>query len=155
MGFEDSHNSESACTPVPCNTEDSREGRPQILIVDDCQVNRRIAQGMLRRLGYSADVAQGGREALAAIREGSYSLIFLDLQMPEMDGLEVARRIRLAQEDGVVGFGRSLRIVACTANVFPEDRAACFSAGMDEFLPKPLTPPALQAIVAAQLVPRD
>lgn len=153
MWFDDSLNSDSPYSPARhCCAECGRDTRPQILIVDDCLVNRRVALLMLRQLGYPADVAQDGRDALAAIGRGSYSLVFLDIQMPDMGGLEVARRIRVAQKAGVGGFGPGLRIVACTANVSSEDRAECLAAGMNDFLPKPILPHTLGAMLQKHLL---
>lgn len=106
---------------------------------------------MLRQLGYQADVVEGGREALTAIGGGTYALVFMDVQMPDMDGLEASRRIRQAQAAGVDGFAPGLRIVAYTTNVSPEERAACLSAGMDDHLGKPVSTDTIAAMLAKYL----
>lgn len=124
---------------------------PPILVVDDCRINRRVAVLMLKQLGYTADVVESGREALSAIRAGSYELVFMDVQMPEMNGLEASAKIRQAQAAGVVGFAPGLRIVAYTTNATPEDRAACISAGMDDHLAKPVSPDRMTAILEKYL----
>lgn len=114
---------------------DPREGRPQpvILVVDDLSLNRHVTQGQLQRLGYPVDLAASGPEALEAVSKKDYDVIFMDLRMPGMSGIEATRRIvdKLA--------GRRLPwIVALTASVFEEDREACRKAGMRDFLGKPL-----------------
>ena len=87
---------------------------------------------MLERLGYSADVAANGAEAVDAIRQNVYDFVLMDIQMPELDGIEATRRIR--SELG----GAGPRIAAMTAHALPGDREACLSAGMDDYLVKPM-----------------
>jgi signal transduction histidine kinase/CheY-like chemotaxis protein len=105
----------------------------RILLAEDHATNQRLALLALGRLGYRADVAANGLEVLSALERQSYDVILMDLQMPEMDGLEATRRIRQnrPKETGP-------RIIAMTANVTKNDRLACFEAGMDDFLPKPI-----------------
>jgi PAS domain S-box-containing protein len=110
------------------------EGHPlAILVAEDNPVNQRVALLMLQRLGYRADVAANGREALEALARQRYDLVLMDVQMPEMDGLQAAREIRA----NTVGSFRP-RIVAMTANASTSDRDECFAAGMDDFLTKPV-----------------
>lgn len=111
------------CANAPC----------QILIVEDNIVNQRVAQRLLRRLGYCADIAANGREAIAALQHHAYDVLLMDLHMPEMDGLEAARIIReqLAQT-------RQPMIIAMTAAALLEDRQASIDAGMDAYITKPL-----------------
>jgi CheY-like chemotaxis protein len=106
----------------------------------------------LRSLGYAADVAADGLEAIAALRRKRYALILMDVQMPEMDGLEATRRIRASQASGEPGFSRSLRIIALTANAMTGDRDACMAAGMDDFLAKPVRPAVLKEMLAKYLI---
>ncbi len=105
----------------------------RILIAEDNVINQKVALLLLRRLGYAADVAADGEETLAALRRQRYDLILMDIQMPGMDGLETARRIR----DEWPAEERP-RIIAVTANALQEDRETCLSAGMDGYLSKPV-----------------
>ncbi len=96
-------------------------------------INQKVALLLLERLGYAADVAADGEEALAALRRQRYDVILMDVQMPGMDGLEATRRIR----DEWPAEERP-RIIAVTANALREDREACLAAGMDDYLSKPV-----------------
>jgi signal transduction histidine kinase/DNA-binding response OmpR family regulator len=114
---------------------DSRMGEShplRILLAEDNIVNQRLGRKLLERLGYRADVAANGLEVLEAIQRQHYDLVFMDLQMPEMGGLEATRVIRREQPD------LDLRIVAMTANVMQGDRIQCIESGMDDFLCKPI-----------------
>jgi signal transduction histidine kinase/CheY-like chemotaxis protein/HPt (histidine-containing phosphotransfer) domain-containing protein/sugar lactone lactonase YvrE len=105
----------------------------RILVAEDNVVNQKVALLLLQRLGYAADVAADGNEALAALRRQCYDVILMDVQMPGMDGLETTRRIR----DEWPAAERP-RIIAVTANALREDRETCLSAGMDDYLSKPV-----------------
>jgi CheY-like chemotaxis protein len=104
------------------------------LLAEDNFVNQKVAMQMLARLGYSSDLVANGQEALAALARQSYDIVLLDVQMPEMDGLEVARRICAATSTG----GPRPWMIAITANAMPHDRERCFAAGMDDYLSKPV-----------------
>jgi two-component system, sensor histidine kinase and response regulator len=106
--------------------------RLSILVVEDTPVNQKVAQHLLARFGFRSDVAASGQEALSALEQRAYDLVLMDVQMPEMDGLEATRRIRAQWPE------RNLHIVAMTANVATEDVRRCYEAGMDAFLPKPI-----------------
>jgi signal transduction histidine kinase/DNA-binding response OmpR family regulator len=106
----------------------------RILVAEDNVVNQRLALLALERMGYRAEVAANGVEVLAALGRQPYDLVLMDIQMPEMDGLEATRRIR--QRWGPRGRGPA--IVAMTANALREDREACLVAGMDDYLSKPI-----------------
>ncbi|MDR3673528.1 MAG: ATP-binding protein [Holophaga sp.] len=104
-----------------------------ILVVEDNALNRKVVVTMLKKLGYQADVATNGADALAALDRASYRLVLMDCQMPEMDGFEATGRIR-ARPDAVA----RIPIVALTANAMEGDRDQCLAAGMDDYLPKPV-----------------
>jgi len=105
----------------------------RVLVAEDNAVNQKVALRMLERFGYRADVASNGVEALDAIARQHYDLVFMDVQMPEMDGLETTRRIRELRPD------TRPTIIAMTANAMKEDREECLAAGMDDFVSKPIT----------------
>jgi signal transduction histidine kinase/CheY-like chemotaxis protein len=106
-----------------------------VLVAEDNLVNSRLAQVMLQRAGLCIDLAKTGREAVDCFERQSYDLILMDLQMPEMDGLEATRLIRdIERERG----SRPVPIVATTANVLTGEREQCIAAGMNDFLPKPV-----------------
>jgi PAS domain S-box-containing protein len=113
-----------------------------ILLAEDNPVNRKVAHGYLERLGYKAATAVTGREAVNAVKERRFNLVFMDLQMPEMDGLDAAREIRThcPQDNQPV-------IVALTANAMQGDRETCLAAGMNDYLTKPLKIEDLQAAI--------
>ncbi|MEM6326503.1 MAG: response regulator [Bacteroidota bacterium] len=116
-------------TPAP--TEAAVAAGLSILLVEDNPVNRKVALGLLRRMGGTADVAHNGREAVEKTRERDYDLVLMDVQMPEMDGLEATRRIR-AEHD------HQPTILALTANALAGDAERCREAGMDSHLAKPV-----------------
>ncbi len=101
-------------------------------------VNQMLAKQVLLKLGYSADIASNGREAIASLAKVQYDLIFMDIQMPEMDGLEATQKIRMLSS--IQPF-----IVAMTANAMQGDREECIKAGMDDYISKPFDPNALVA----------
>ena len=109
--------------------------RLHILVAEDNIVNQKLALRLLERLGYAADLAGNGIEAIAAIEDKHYDVVFMDVQMPEMDGLEATRRI-VARWDR----GSRPTIVAMTANAMDGDREMCLAAGMDDYLSKPIRP---------------
>jgi len=111
----------------------------RILLAEDNLINQKVSVAQLRQMGYRPDVVTNGLEALAAVHRNTYDLVLMDVQMPEMDGLETSRRI--IQE---LGEGRRPRLVALTANVFKGDQDASIAAGMDDFLSKPLDSARLQ-----------
>jgi signal transduction histidine kinase/ActR/RegA family two-component response regulator len=104
-----------------------------ILLVEDNAINQKVAQLMIRDLGYKVDLANNGREALNSFVRSHYDLILMDCLMPEMDGFEATRRIRGSGPDGM-----RMPIIAMTANAFAQDREECLAAGMTDYLPKPV-----------------
>jgi CheY-like chemotaxis protein len=116
--------------------EDAQEDgeRPRVLVAEDNEVNSRLATTLLERRGWQVDAVATGVEAVAAAGATPYDLILMDVQMPEMDGLEATRRIRTAEAEGE----RRVPIVALTAYALAGDRARCLEAGMDDYLSKPI-----------------
>jgi PAS domain S-box-containing protein len=117
----------------------AKERPLRILVAEDNLVNQRVALLMLQRLGYTADVASTGRDVLRLLEQRHYDLILMDVQMPEMDGIEATREIVRRS-----GADRP-RILAMTANTSNEDQEKCFQAGMDEFVSKPVRAEDLRA----------
>jgi CheY-like chemotaxis protein/HPt (histidine-containing phosphotransfer) domain-containing protein len=105
----------------------------RILLAEDNLMNQKVALRLLERLGYRADVAMTGLEAIAALERHPYDVVLMDVQMPELDGLDATRRIceRWPEETRP-------HIIAMTANALPEDREACFAAGMKDYVAKPI-----------------
>lgn len=106
----------------------------KILLAEDHPVNQKVTSLMLRKLGYQADIVNNGLEVLEFVQRHRYDLILMDLQMPEMDGVEATRRIRANESER----GYRPHIVALTASVLAEDRENFFAAGIDDFLGKPV-----------------
>jgi two-component system, sensor histidine kinase len=121
---------------------DGPKWNPSILVAEDNPFNSTLVVRMIEKLGFHAERAQDGREALEMARSGKFDIILMDMQMPEMDGLEATLAIR------ALALGRRPRIVALTANAFAEDRDRCLEAGMDDFLSKPFRVDDLRAKLA-------
>ena len=105
----------------------------RILLAEDNPVNQKVAFRMLERMGYAADIANNGLEALNILKEKKYDIILMDMQMPEMDGLEATRKIveRYSPEERPY-------IIALTANAMHGDRERCINAGMNDYISKPI-----------------
>jgi PAS domain S-box-containing protein len=106
----------------------------RILLAEDNAVNQKVALSMLQKLGFRADVAANGLEVIAAVERQPYDVILMDVQMPEMDGLEAARRLGQLRPDPA----RRPWIIALTANAMQGDREMCLAAGMDDYISKPI-----------------
>ena len=118
----------------PTSVEPSGTSAPlRVLLVEDHEINRKVAVGLLGRLGVEPDVAHDGAQALAALERADYDLVLMDLQMPVMGGLEATRNLRATLPEA-----RQPRVVALTANALTDDVAECRAAGMDGFLSKPV-----------------
>jgi CheY-like chemotaxis protein len=113
------------------------------LVVDDNEVNRALLLRQLERLGYEATAVDSAVQALEAVAATPYAVVLMDCRMPGMDGMEATRRIREAE----AGTGHRVPIVAVTANAMEADREACFEAGMDDFLTKPVMMENLRAML--------
>jgi two-component system sensor histidine kinase/response regulator len=114
-----------------------------VLVVEDNAVNQRVIEALLDKRGFAVECAGNGREALALLSTRRYGLVFMDCQMPEMDGYEATAAIRA----GEAGGAEHLAIVAMTANAMKGDRERCLAAGMDDYLSKPLRPEELDALL--------
>jgi CheY-like chemotaxis protein len=115
----------------------------RILLAEDNVVNQKLALRLLQQMGYRADMASNGIEAIESIERQTYDIVLMDVQMPEMDGLEASRRITAKMPPG-----QRPRIVAMTANAMQGDREECLAAGMDDYVTKPIR---VDALVAALL----
>ncbi|WP_230969652.1 hybrid sensor histidine kinase/response regulator [Nitrogeniibacter aestuarii] len=120
----------------------------RVLVAEDHPVNAEIVCALLGECGCRVTVAANGREAVAAYQAGAFDLVLMDIQMPEMDGVEATQRIREIERES--GHDR-VPIVALTANALHDDRSAALSAGMDDYLTKPLTGERLRAALARWL----
>ncbi len=122
----------------------------RILLVEDVAINQKFAIQALDDMGYMADVAANGLEALAAVQRVPYDVVFMDVQMPEMDGLEATRRIRAMWDDPAAALPTPRRpyIIAMTANALQGDREICLAAGMDDYVSKPVYLNELHATLA-------
>jgi two-component system, sensor histidine kinase and response regulator len=119
----------------------------RILLAEDNAVNQRLASRLLEKRGHSVVVAGNGREALDALEKGSFDLMFMDVQMPVMDGFEATEAIRKKEGAG----GVRLPIVALTAHAMKGDREKCLAGGMDGYLSKPIRPQELDEILNSYL----
>ncbi len=121
----------------------------RVLLCDDNVINQKVATRLLQQMGYRSTIAGNGVEALAAIERSPFDMIFMDVMMPEMDGLEATRQIRSRQQDRAQhpNFKSPMIIVAMTASAMPGDRDKCLASGMDDYLSKPVRPEDVRTIV--------
>ena len=122
----------------------------RLLLADDNLTNRQVALGILRKLGVDADAVASGREALEALRKTAYDLVLMDVQMPELDGLEATRALRGGHAGAA---NRAVPVIAMTAHALKSDRDECLAAGMSDYLAKPVTPRALSRMLEKWLAP--
>lgn len=125
--------------PIPCNKVKSTV----ILVAEDNPVNQKVAILQLKNLGYTAHAVANGSEAIDAIMHGTYALVLMDCQMPEMDGFQATSIIRKAE----MKTGKRIPIVAMTAHALEEDRERCIAAGMDDYISKPVDPKKLAQVL--------
>jgi two-component system, sensor histidine kinase len=121
----------------------------RVLLVEDNPVNLEVALALLENSGCEVDTASNGIEALESYEAGEYGVIFMDCQMPEMDGFEAAAEIRRRE----LGSGRRVPIIALTASAIEGDREQCLAAGMDDYLPKPFTATQMRSALLSWLSP--
>ena len=116
----------------------------RILLAEDIKANQLVIKALLTKLGATVDIAENGRIALEKVTGSPYDLVFMDGQMPEMDGYEATRKIRKLEE---ASNAPHRTIIAMTAGVMPGDREACLDAGMDDYVAKPISDTILRAIL--------
>ncbi len=131
---------ESPAAELPFDPTFSQHLPLRILLVEDNPVNQRVATLLLQKLGYSPSFALNGAEALAAVARETFDVLLLDVQMPVMDGLECARRLRAEYPEP-----KRPWIIAMTANALEGDREICLAAGMDDYTSKPVRTPVIAA----------
>ena len=138
------------CTPVSkISTGD--QNPIQVLLVEDNPINQLVARNLLKQMGCLTDVANNGRQALEALAKKDYHVVLMDLQMPEMDGLEATQLIRKTPN---ACRNPRIPIIGVTARACASDREQCLAAGMDDYLAKPIRPAHLAEAIRQVLVPR-
>ena len=130
----------------PCDT------KVRVLLAEDNVTNQQVAVGILEKFGIEVEIARNGEEAVEAVRRRSFDLIFMDIQMPLMDGLEATKRIRGMH---AASGEPAVPIVAMTAHAMEGDRERCIEAGMNDYLSKPVKPAAMFAMLRKQLPAKD
>jgi CheY-like chemotaxis protein/HPt (histidine-containing phosphotransfer) domain-containing protein len=123
----------------------------RILLAEDNPVNQRVALHMLSKAGHSTVAVSNGKKAVAALARERFELVLMDIQMPEMDGLEATRAIRAEEEKS----GRHVPIVAMTAHAMKGDRERCLAAGMDDYVSKPVQADALFRVIQSAVMPTE
>ncbi len=137
---------------------ESKKQLKKILIVEDNETNMLVAKNLLSKLGYHADEALNGKEGVDKVQSTHYDIIFMDCQMPVMDGFTATRKIReleqgkkLEQSDSIESGGYHIPIIAMTANAMKGDRERCIESGMDDFISKPVEPELLAQVLKKYL----
>jgi CheY-like chemotaxis protein/nitrogen-specific signal transduction histidine kinase/HPt (histidine-containing phosphotransfer) domain-containing protein len=144
----------------PQSARGQAEPRPdrgsRLLLAEDNEINQMVVTELLLGAGYRCECVQNGKEAVEAVRNGTYDLVLMDCQMPDMDGFQATEAIREAERERTVGGEppRRLPIVALTAIAMEGDRERCLEAGMNDYVPKPVNPEALLEVVARWLPAR-
>ena len=123
--------------------------------MDDNEINQKVAARILHQIGYQPDMAENGLKALETLDQKAYDLVFMDVMMPEMDGLEATHSIRVRQKDpgSHPNYGGRIIIVAMTAHAMQSDREKCLAAGMDDYLAKPIRPADIRGIIEKWGIP--
>ncbi len=135
-------NSNSISTSLSLKDDDN-EGKNSILVVEDNDINRKLLRRLIGKLGYSTDSAENGKDALEMINNHNYDLIFMDVRMPIMDGIEATEKIRELKDKRK----REVPIIATTANALPEDKKTCLESGMNDFISKPYKPAQIESMI--------
>lgn len=116
----------------------------RLLLADDNLTNQQVGIGILKKLGFQADIVNNGIEVLETLTSRNYDLVLMDIQMPEMDGLEATQQIRSGNRAGI---NPDIPVIAMTAHALASDRARCLDAGMNDYLTKPIDPAALATVI--------
>jgi signal transduction histidine kinase/CheY-like chemotaxis protein len=148
LGARENKGAISLVTRYSLHDERDPETVLRVLLVEDNLVNQRLATRMLEKRGHRVVLAANGREAIEILEKAKFDLVFMDIQMPEMDGIEATRAIRRKE----IGTDRRLPVIALTAHAMKGDREKCIAAGMDDYLPKPIRPQELDEILEHYLV---
>ncbi len=142
-GLEDGGSTESLITRFTAK-EQQPQFQAKILVVDDNSTNQAVAKGMLAKYGTTVELANNGREALDLLQQGAYDLVFMDCQMPVMDGYTATGHIRDPQSSVP---NHAIPVIAMTANAMQGDKEKCLAAGMDDFIAKPVDPIKLRKVL--------
>lgn len=127
----------STALEVNMNKDSDSDAKPRVLVVEDYEANWMILMAHLKHLGYQSELAENGKEAVECFRQKDYDIVLMDIQMPEMNGLEATKIIREIEHERIGG--PHIPIIAVTANTTDEDRKNCVEAGLDDFIAKPLS----------------
>jgi CheY-like chemotaxis protein len=127
---------------------EERRKKTRILLVEDNIINQKLALKMIEKFGFKADSAANGKEAIKALESFKYDIVLMDIQMPEMDGLEATRKIR---DPGSSVLDHNIKIIAMTAHAMQGDRDRCINAGMNDYTNKPIRPQELLDAIERQI----